>query len=126
MTCNIAEAGLVSLALQCNSLAQVAVRNIKIKDPYEDIVAEQITSPKLSARLVDGAVKVSAIFKNNGKSAQSHIPVYFQVNDGEIVSGEIESLAANESKEFHFPDDGRLEHPGRESLEGVVGHVGER
>lgn len=116
VTCNIAEAGLVSLALQCNSLAQVAVRNIKIKDPYEDIVAEQITSPKLSARLVDGAVKVSAIFKNNGKSAQSHIPVYFQVNDGEVVSGEIDALAANESKEYTFPTTADWSTPGEKVL----------
>lgn len=116
VTCNIADAGLVSLALQCNSLAQVAVRNIKIMEPYEDIVAEQITSPKLSARLVDGAVKISAIFKNNGKSAQSHIPVYFQVNDGEIVSGEIDALALNESKEYTFPTTSDWSAPGEKVL----------
>ncbi len=102
IVCSIEEAGLVSLALQANTEAQVVVKNIQIKDPYEDIIAERITSPKLSAKLVNNQVTVAARFKNGGKMAQSHIPVYFQVDNGEIVSGEIDQLAANESKEYVF------------------------
>ena len=102
IVCSIEEAGLVSLALQANTEAQVVVKNIQIKDPYEDIIAERITSPKLSAKLVDNQVTIAALFKNSGKTVQNHIPVYYQVDNGAIVSGEIDQLAANESKEYVF------------------------
>ena len=100
--CSIAEAGPTSLALSANANAQILIRNIQIKDPYEDIIVKKITSPLLTAKLAGETTEISALVENMGKTTQYNIPIHYQINNETIVSETIESLEVGQSVSYTF------------------------